>query len=431
MTEIKADALKSFEDYNKMAQEFSKKQPILYDRNNMFWLWNGFSWEMCDEIDLFNQLKQYFDKNFAHVSVRSQAINSLKDVGREAWDNLKELPKTWLQFKDKFVDYKTGEEIPVSPEYFAVNPISWNLGDSEETPVLDKLFIDWVGAEHKKKLFQIFAYSLLPDYPIQRSFILNGVGSNGKDTFLNVMRKFIGDKNCTASELDTLLYSRKKLVCTIGETNFAALKKTNVLKSLTGRGSFGFEFKNKTPFSALNYAKIIIATNRLPLTFDKSDGFYRRILIIDFPNRFSEKRDVLSEIPDAEFENLALKSIRILRELIAEGGFDDEGSITERMKRYEERSNPIKTFIQEHCEDDESFNMPFSLFYEQLNKNVKGRALSRKHVSNAIKRLGFETEKKTVKKSGKVSSEIIIQGVRLKGSMDSIDSMQLSLSSSI
>jgi len=43
--------------------------------------------------------------------------------------------------------------------------------------------------------------------------------------------------------------------------------------------------------------------------------FYRRWTIIDFPNQFTEKKDILKDIPEIEFNNLATKCVVILKNL--------------------------------------------------------------------------------------------------------------------
>ena len=73
----------------------------------------------------------------------------------------------------------------------------------------------------------------------------------------------------------------------MGETDFNEMKKTSMLKKLSGGDLIGFEYKRKDPFEDKNYAKITISTNNLPSTSDKTIGFYRRWLIIDFPITFS------------------------------------------------------------------------------------------------------------------------------------------------
>jgi hypothetical protein len=130
----------------------------------------------------------------------------------------------------------------------------------------------------------------------------------------------------------------------MGETNFSEMNKTSVLKKLSGGDLIGFEYKNKDPFEEVNYAKIIIATNNLPATNDKTVGFYRRWMIIDFPNQFSEKKDILAEIPEEEYSALAVKCSMILKDLLDSRTFTNEGSIDERMKKYEDHSNPLENF---------------------------------------------------------------------------------------
>ncbi len=85
---------------------------------------------------------------------------------------------------------------------------------------MDRIFEEWVGKKNIQQLYEILAYSLIPDYPIHRIFCFIGSGLNGKSCFLNLLRKFIGTKNCCSTELDTLISSRfevtrlhKKLVC--------------------------------------------------------------------------------------------------------------------------------------------------------------------------------------------------------------------------
>ena len=111
----------------------------------------------------------------------------------------------------------------------------------------------------------------------------------------------------------------------MGETNFGLLSSTSLIKQLTGGDKIGFEKKGKDPFSDYNYAKMIIASNSLPTTQDTSDGFFRRWLIIDFPNEFEEGKDIVSDIPDIEYINLGKKVMGILPKFLNKGILKLEG----------------------------------------------------------------------------------------------------------
>ena len=183
----------------------------------------------------------------------------------------------------------------------------------------------------------------------------------------------------------------------MGETDFNEMNKTSVLKKLTGGDLIGFEYKNKDPFEEINYAKIIIATNNLPTTTDKTIGFYRRWMIIDFPNRFSEKQDILKEIPDEEYTALAVKCTLILKDLLKNRSFTNEGSIEERMERYESRSNFLEKFLHSFTESEINAYITKADFYKKFNawcKENRHREMSETSVGIAMKKLEIEGSKK-------------------------------------
>tara|TARA_Y100000310_G_scaffold165426_1_gene165165 strand:- start:2365 stop:4212 length:1848 start_codon:yes stop_codon:yes gene_type:complete len=363
-----------FFDKMALAEKFLNTQPLFYDNIKLWWIWNfeTYKWEVIDEIDICNKIYDNLNFNTVKHQERNEMLCALQQVSRRR--KPKEPGSLWVQFHDEIVDVSTGDRFQATPEYFMTNPLPYPLGGSSETPTMDKIFEEWVGEENVETLYEIIAYCMIPDYPIQRIFTFIGEGMNGKSKFLDLLTKFIGHDNSTSTELDILLNSRfeitklyKKLVCIMGETNFNEITQTSILKKLTGGDLIGFEFKNKNPFDAKNYAKIIIATNNLPATTDKTIGFYRRWLIIDFPNRFSEKKDILTEIPEMEYHHLGLKCINKLIELLSKRSFSNEGSIEQRIKKYEDRSNPFEKFIDEMVEEDLSSNIFKWEFKKKLN----------------------------------------------------------------
>lgn len=375
--ENKKKALQVFNLKNQ-AERFNDILPIFYDKSGMFWLWNSEEkfWEISDEVDILNMIEKETGQDVISSKSRTEILNALKQKGRLATPE--EIRKTWIQFKDKIYDIETGESFEASPKYFVTNPIPFKISGDPRTPVIDKIFEEWVGEEYVKTLHEIIAYCLIQDYPINRLFCFIGGGMNGKSCFLNLLRKFVGEKNVCSTELDTLINSRfeitrlhKKLVCVMGETNFNEMNKTSIIKKLTGKDVIGFEYKNKNPFEDFNYAKILIATNNLPTTTDKTIGFYRRWLIIDFPNQFTEKKDILSEIPEKEFDNLATNCLVIIKELLRKREFENEGDIEERMKKYEERSDPLEDFIKKFTTEEVDGHIIKSEFEERLNEWCK------------------------------------------------------------
>jgi len=407
LRKLETNAGKIFTDRIEQAKEYEQQQPIFYDKTGMFWLWNSIAkrWEAVDEIDILNIIEKETGEDIIESKHRTEIINALKQEGRKRIP--KDCKKTWIQFDDTIVDIVTGEQFKATPEYFVTNPIPWKLHPEKfmETPIMDKIFEQWVGKDYISTLYEIIAYCLLPDYPIHRLFCFVGVGMNGKSKFIELVKRFLGLKNVTSTELDTLLTSRfevtrlhKKLLCVMGETNFSQLEKTSILKKLTGGDYIGFEYKNKNPFEDNNYAKIIIATNNLPETTDKTLGFYRRWLIIDFPNQFSEEKDILIEIPVKEYECLALKCTFILKDLLNRRKFTNEGEIEDRMKKFEDRSNPLDKFMNLFIDNSNpsSFITTSDLF-KKLNQWLsenRYRNMSEETIGQKLKQKGIEKGRK-------------------------------------
>ena len=424
------EGITKFVDYLDMAEQMYEIQPFYFDQNKIWWVWNKENkfWEMIDDVDLMNVVDDTLKtgQSTTAMSTRSQIIESLKRIGRKKAPV--KMPDSFIQFKDVLVDVLTGNVEMSSPKYFATNPIPWALGESEETPQMDLLFEQWVGKEFVTLLYEIISYCLLPSYPLHRIFCLNGSGSNGKSKYLNLIIRFIGQKNSCASDLDTLIESRfesanlyKKLICTMGETNFNALKRTQLLKKLTGEDLIGFEFKSKSKFTDYNYAKILIATNSLPLTHDKTIGFYRRWLIIDFPNQFAEGPDILKKIPNQEYLNLANKCVKILPKLLSDCKFTNEGSIEDRRKKYEDLSNPLHKFLKEFCEVNEGGQIFFFELYNKLFAFLKQnnyRELTKKEVGQDLDNEGFEKKRTSYKMyNGEFGQATMYLGLKWKEGM--------------
>jgi len=413
--------------------KFHKIQPFFYDKNKIFWLWNWEKscYEICDEIELLSIIdkKLGFQGSTIKKQVKQEYLDAFKLIGRRK--KPKEPKKNWIQFDDFISPINIdgspwGHEagLDAGPDYFFTNPIPWRPSKSEKTPILDKLFEEWVGKKYIKTLYEIIAYCCYRDYPIHLCFCLIGSGRNGKTMFQKLLYKFLGENNCISTELDLLIENRfesfklyKKLACQLGETNWGILNKTSLFKKLIGGDLIGFEKKNKDPFDGYNHAKIIINSNSLPTSADTSEGFYRRWLIINFKNEFPEGKNIIENIPDSEFNSLARKVIKILPKLLQKGKFTNQGTIEQRKINYMLASNPLPIFIKDFCEfGDDHFVKSADLYnaYTQFLKLNKKRKVSKKEFYESLSNEGFYSEKLQKNINGENIRTQFIEGLDLK-----------------
>jgi len=384
------------------------ENPTWYEnKSKIFWAWNTeeYKWEIIDDVVVLrNFTYRYSILSWIDPRIRNKIIEPLKVCASR---KPKDQPIEWIQFKNKVYDINTKKEFEATPGYFFTTPLPHELGVTEETPTIDKMFSEWVSQDDIKALYELAAYCLYRGYPIQRVFVLHGAGSNGKGTYLSLLRVLLGIVNVTSTDYERIADPNQrfervkllnKLVCMLGELEASMFKRTSTLKELSsGTDLISGEIKGKCPFDFLNYAKIIISTNSIPMTADKSDGFYRRFNIIDFKNQFTIEKEILSEIPGGEFSNMLLKLVRILPGVISSGKFINDGSIIDRKIKYESLSNPLKQFIEDYyIRDLESYTIKseFTVDFLQYLHEHKLKPMNDKEITFGLKCCGYDVKLK-------------------------------------
>jgi P4 family phage/plasmid primase-like protien len=416
-----------FKNYLEMADDFLQKQPIFFDKTKIWWAWNfeNYCWKRIDETDIANAIYEKYDISaITKEGTKSEILNALRMKGRK--NKPLEAKKTWVQFKKKIIDLATGDEFEASPEYFVTNPIPWDLGETEDTPTIDKFFVEWVGEKYARTLLEIVSFVVVSDYPLHRIFCLVGAGRNGKTTFLNLLTHFVGLDNTVATDMEQLVESNfessrlfRKLLCVMGEINTTIFKRTNTIKKLVGDDLMRVEFKGKDGFDSKNYAKILIATNKLPETTDKTAGFYSKWVIVDFPNQFKENPYLLDTVPEIEYSNLARKCLRVLKEVLNAGLFSNEGSFEEKEVRYEERASPLREFLLLECETGRDFHVPLWEIFEAYSEYLAQRnfrSVKKRELTVLLENKGFRKDlKHFTNAEGRESTRYEMLGLRLKG----------------
>lgn len=392
------------------AQRLQELRPFFVDEHRLLWMWNeeSRSWRLSEDtpgrpVELVTIMRQAL-RLIGDASVRYESLlgKAIQQIGLSKRPEM--LGKEWIQLGNELHNIKTGEKRISSPRFFVPCAIPWTPGESEETPTITKLFIEWVGVEHAETLFEIVAYALYRDYPIHVIVALFGSGRNGKGRYFALLRKFLGPENVASTELDRLLENRfetfhlyGKLVALCGETDDTIISKTSLLKSLSGQDPIPFEKKGGAQFTEVNTAKIILSTNNLPPSTDASDGWARRWVIKDFPNQFPEGHDILATIPDYEYNNLSRRCLRTLSELLVSGEFTEQGSIEERRKRYIERSEPLRQYVEEEYSPGEADDFvkysEFSTGYASWLSIRHKRSPGRGQISKQLAIMGYAVER--------------------------------------
>jgi putative DNA primase/helicase len=167
----------------------------------------------------------------------------------------------------------------------------------------------------------------------------------------------LGERNCSFVRLE--MFSDKfqmgetvgRLVNIVDETDRIERMHEGIFKTYVGEGLFFFDVKHKDGFQSRPTARLLILSNdRLPIT-DRSQGMWRRMLLLPFHRSFTDKEDtqllqkLLAELPG--IFNWSLAGLARLRE---QDKFTVPAVSDAEKEAYRLESNPAKAFLLDNVE---------------------------------------------------------------------------------
>ncbi|MCQ6344189.1 phage/plasmid primase, P4 family, partial [Bacillus cereus] len=206
-------------------------------------------------------------------------------------------------------------------------------------------------------LEEILGYILFRRNEFAATFILTGNGSNGKSSYLKIIRQLVGEENTSSLDLKELDQRFKtaelfgKLANIGDDIGKGYIKESSVFKKLSTGETLNVERKGKDPFDFTNYAKLIFSANEMPRINDFTDGLGRRLQIVPFKAKFTpDDEDYDPFITDKLLSNESMQYVLILalnslKRLLEEKKFTKSKAVEEELVKYQEENNPIISFV--------------------------------------------------------------------------------------
>jgi len=271
------------------------------------------------------------------------------------------VPLNLINLQNGVYNIETGELLEKNPEYYFLHQIPVDYDPKAKCPRIKKFLREIFYQDDIPVVQEFIGYCLYRRYHIHRAVMLLGEGNNGKSTFINLLTTFLGRNNVSNKTLQELLENRfataslyGKLLNAAPDIPTTALKRTGIFKCLTGEDRIYADVKFRNGFEFTNHAKLIFSTNTLPKAYDDTYAFFRRWLLLSFPNTFErQKRDphILEKITtNEELSGLFNWAIEGLKRLLENGEFSYSKSVDEITEQYKSLSDPTYAYIQEFLE---------------------------------------------------------------------------------
>lgn len=332
-------------------------------------------------------------------SRRAEVISYLELIAKH--ENLSDT--NYIVCNNGLLNLDTLELEEFTPNYISKNKIAVSYNPNAQSDVLDHT-LDKIACFRPKLrgiIEEMVGYCLLRRNELGKSFILTGVGSNGKSTILDVLKTLIGENNISSLGMNELgvrfktaeLYG--KMVNIGDDISSAYIDDNSIFKKLVTGESVNVERKGADPFDFKNTSKLIFSANEVPRINDTSNGLMRRLVIIPFNAEFkSTDEDFDPFIKDKlltteSLQHLLNLGLQGLKRVLKRNDFETVEEVTAELREYEKENNPILEFLEDNKVENEAvvdIYRRYAVWCQEGNL----KALGRTAFSRNVKKQGYD-----------------------------------------
>ena len=276
--------------------------------------------------------------------------------------------RDWIALKNQRLDLSAlmdGGQIaehPHTPEWFSTVCLPYDYNPQATCDQwLD--FLSWMFDRDQASIQFVqewFGYCLVQDTSLQRFVIVEGPGANGKSVLLETLEALVGKENCSSVALEdfrdrfALSPTVGKLVNIVSEIGDVRHLPEATLKAFVAGESMSFDRKFQQPLQVNATARLVFATNRVPEFADRSEGVWRRLIIL--PTRqviAPEQQD--PDLPQKlrqELPGIFDWAVQGLGRLRQQRRFTEPEVVIEARQKHREACDPVGAFLAERVVED-------------------------------------------------------------------------------
>jgi putative DNA primase/helicase len=264
----------------------------------------------------------------------------------------------YINLKNGLLNLNSLELQPHTPEVFITVQLPVNYYPDKQSHLwiqtLTEIFDD--DSDKINVLQQFFGYCLYPRILFPCALFQIGSGGNGKGLVENVLGHLLGQENCCHISLRRMERQwgpaeiKDKLLNSCSETEIGALDVTT-FKALAAGDWIQGERKFKDDIKFRPFAKHLVSMNSWPSVREKSDAFFRRVIVLEYLQKFEgENRDVhrLDKL-GSELDAILSWAVDGLQYVLEKNSFWIPDCCKLAKERFREQVNPVLLFGKECC----------------------------------------------------------------------------------
>lgn len=319
--------------------------PFQTFRDQCVYCYTGNHWVSIDDFDLKIFLREALGRmtnNMVEASQREVVEGLFKQFPYTVMGLAVEQDKEKINFQNGTFNLKTGRlEQHLYLDYFRyVLPYPYNLNATCQMfmKYLDRVLPD---KDAQKVLAEYIGWIFTP-LKLEKVLFLYGSGKNGKSVFVDIVEALLGKENISHESLSDMCgengdRSRAnlsgKLLNTFAPNAFSG----DIFKRIASGEPISTRQLYKDVATLTDYAKMLFCLNELPRTNDKSNGYFRRFLIVPFKVQIpkSEVDPKLAEkIVSTELPGIMNWVLEGRKRLITQSGFTESSLCQKQLEEY-------------------------------------------------------------------------------------------------
>jgi len=309
----------------------------------------------------------------------------------------------------------TLELLPHSPSYLSLSqvPVTWN--PDANTSAIDKFVSEILPEDAIPVFWEFFGSAFITGRYFPKHFlVLCGPGDTGKSKLLELMGRFYGKRNMSATPFQTLADNQfaaarlfGKMVNLFSDLSQSEAGNADFIKTLTGDDVITAERKFKEGFEFKSTARLAFTANHFPKVKSPDEYYFRRAMLIWCSNLFDRSKAdpaIVDKLSTPEnFSAILLRLVQGWQRLIANNGLSEAASIAQTNAEYRFQADTVAGFWHA-CPFDPDASVDKQTAYQvyrqvcqAANRKEVSDDLFYKRTADMLERLGMRSSHDMIK----------------------------------
>lgn len=277
--------------------------------------------------------------------------------------------------------------------------------------------------EDRRLLQEIFGYCLIPDTRLQKFFLFEGRGSNGKSVTTNVLTELLGADNVSSVALEEfgdafgLETTIGKLANIVSEINDPSKLPEGIIKKVVGGERITINRKHLKAVQVKPSARLVVTTNEVPQFRDQSNGMSRRLVPLRFRVCIPEHEQDphLLDALTVELPGIFLWALEGLKRLRRRGQFELTDSSRAMLEEMRPDLPSSRQFLQMCCEQAPGAWTSTDALYAAYESWCVDMDLRPEARSKFCQKIGWDFPEATQQREGSGDRRYGYAGISLRG----------------